>query len=432
MPSSTLIYAYDCGGCPQRVESIEHRLAGGGAVLHALEYTRDANGDVVTTVDAEGTHTSLNDGGRRLLGATHAAGGAAGLVAESYSYDGSNNRLASHRSSSYVYAGTGNQLVEDDQFEYAYDLNGNLVEETNKANGLVRLFTYDYRNRLTAVRQLTPGGVEIWSASYSYDTANRRIRGVENGVVRQYVYDGANPIAVLDGAGAVLKRRLYARSIDSVYGFSDGSESYWYLTDAQGSVRDVVDTAGAIARHYVYDSFGAVVGGSGALAGDQADDLRFQSREFSDLTGLGYFRARYYQPALGRFISEDPRLPHRYDFAESNPLLFRDPSGKVTAIEYACKAVHGIAVVTSVLQITNPVAKLWYQVAAAVVHLEPPPEGGGGIARTFRYEIIKATIGNILEELATQYNTYLGCSLKAFNWVLEPPQLPPDPSDYGL
>ncbi|MFN0057738.1 MAG: putative Ig domain-containing protein [Planctomycetota bacterium] len=426
LPAIDTLYAYDCGGCAGRVESIEHRLAGGGAVLHALFYTRDANGDVLSTVDAEGAHTALNDGGRRLLSATHPV--TPGLSAESYSYDGSNNRIASHRSASYVYGGTGNQLIEDDEFEYAYDLNGNLIEETRKSNGLVRRFVYDYRNRLTSVRLLTPGGVEIWSASYGYDTANRRIRSVENGVEREYVYDGGNPIIVLDGAGAVLKRRLYAHSIDSVYGYTSGGDAYWYLTDAQGSIRDVVDESGAMARHYVYDSFGAVVGGVGALD----DDVRFQSREFSDLTGLGYFRARYYQPTLGRFLSEDPRLPHRYDFAESNPLLFRDPSGKVTAIEYACKAVHGISVVTSVLQITNPVAKLWYQVAAAVVLLEPPPEGGGGIASAFRTEIIKATIDNIIEELVTDYNTYAGCALKAFNWVREPPQLPPDPSDYGL
>jgi RHS repeat-associated protein len=59
------------------------------------------------------------------------------------------------------------------------------------------------------------------------------------------------------------------------------------------------------------------------------DDARFTGKDFESLTGLYYFNARWYDPQLRRFISEDPIRDgvNWYVYAGNNPLRFVDPSG---------------------------------------------------------------------------------------------------------
>jgi RHS repeat-associated protein len=76
----------------------------------------------------------------------------------------------------------------------------------------------------------------------------------------------------------------------------------WALADNQGSVRDLVNESGAIVSHISYDSFGRVLIRTGNV------DFRYgyTGRERDEETGLEYYRACYYDAAVGRFISEDP------------------------------------------------------------------------------------------------------------------------------
>lgn len=71
---------------------------------------------------------------------------------------------------------------------------------------------------------------------------------------------------------------------------------HWALSDHQGSVRDVVDNSGTVLNHIVYDSFGQVTSDS-----DPDFDFRFgyTGRELDDETGMMYYRARYFDPAVG-------------------------------------------------------------------------------------------------------------------------------------
>jgi RHS repeat-associated protein len=96
------------------------------------------------------------------------------------------------------------------------------------------------------------------------------------------------------------------------------------LEDAIGSVRDVVADSGTLLNHYVYDSFGSVLEESNP--GFQ-NDLLFGGRDFDRVTGLGYFRARYYEPSIGRLVRRDPIAPFGYEYGGNNPLLFSDPTG---------------------------------------------------------------------------------------------------------
>ncbi len=106
----------------------------------------------------------------------------------------------------------------------------------------------------------------------------------------------------------------------------------WSLGDRQGSVVDLVNEQGEVVNHFVYDSFGNRTGSTTA-------DFRFgyTGRELDTETGLYYYRARYYDSAVGRFISEDPigfsaGDTNLYRYVGNNATNYTDPSGEVVPL----------------------------------------------------------------------------------------------------
>jgi RHS repeat-associated protein len=97
------------------------------------------------------------------------------------------------------------------------------------------------------------------------------------------------------------------------------------------SLRLLTDAAGAVTGRYTYDAFGNLLSSSGATA----NNYLYQSEQFDAGTGLVYLRARYYNPALGRFTARDPfdgfpaspASEHKYFYAAQDPVNGRDPTG---------------------------------------------------------------------------------------------------------
>jgi RHS repeat-associated protein len=353
---ATTDYDYECGGCPLRLTSIDHRRATDGAVLHALDLVRDAAGNAIGTTDAEGGHAYAYDGLRRLLAADHPPGGAAD---ETYAYDSAGNRTHSHSSAAYTYSYMlglgGNQLRQDAAYDYAYDDNGNLSRRTDRSSGAYSTYVYDHRDRLLEVRQFTAGGAPTGTVTYRYDGAGRRIRSERNGAVRHFVYDGRNPILEVDGTGTPVVRRLYSRQLDGILADEIAGQTRWFLNGPLGTVRDLVGNDASTLNHYTYESFGRVVSETQPAS---ANELRFTGREFDPVSGLGHYRAREYDPAIGRFIQEDSRIPFRYEYAECNPNSFLDPTGESAILEYAmfaCDIIEAADFANSIGQTVNPV-----------------------------------------------------------------------------
>jgi len=330
-PVASTFFDYDCSSCPLRLAGLRHLRGSDGSAIDSVNLVRDVIGNVTAMTDAEGFHSYAYDGLHRLLSAVHPAGGP--QPAESYAYDGAGNRTRSHLAGAntlaYATGAAGDKLVEDENSRYEYDRDGNLTVRTEKATGSVSRFSYDLRNRLTRVVVQNATGTTIHEASYTYDVANRRIRAVRDGVVQTWVHDGPNPI--LTWTGGALTRRLYDGSMDGLLAEEKEGSTRWFLTDHTRTVRDVVDNSGAVLAHYAYDTFGRLLVATGPSAGDE---MLFTAREFEKTMGMGYFRARYYFPELGRFNREDPRMPYRYGYGENNPLVFTDPTGEGPALEY--------------------------------------------------------------------------------------------------
>ena len=186
------------------------------------------------------------------------------------------------------------------------------------------------RNRLTSVLFKDGAGVVTKTIEYLYDVDDRRIGKKVDGVVAErYVIDRNQIALVFDGAGVQTYRYLYGTGVDQILADERGGSVVWALADNLGSVRDVVDGGGVVLNHITYDSYGNVVSQT-----NPAVEFRygFTGRERDNETGLDYYRARYYDSAVGRFISEDPigfgagdSNLSRYVF--NSPTNLVDPSG---------------------------------------------------------------------------------------------------------
>ncbi|NUN15242.1 MAG: hypothetical protein HUU55_16565 [Myxococcales bacterium] len=324
---------YSCGGCPQKLVGIDHKTANGD-IITQLGYVRDGVGNILQMTDSEGVHSMTVDGWRRLVTVDHPDG--SGLADENYVYDGAGNRQQSHQGNVWTYSqdidGKGYRLVETDDATYAYDNNGNLAQRTDKGSLNVTTFIYDARDRLTGWSLTDAEGQLVSEATYGLGADGTRWSIQQDGEVRWVLSDGENPVLVVDESGQTVVRRLYLRDVDAVLAEVVSGQTRWLLTDHLGTVRDVVNTAGDVLAHYVYDGFGQQVAGPQPTLDDT---LRYTAREFEPHTGLGYYRQRWYDPATGRFLQEDTEEPWDYVYARNAPYAFADPSGETVAVEYA-------------------------------------------------------------------------------------------------
>ncbi|MEE3717618.1 RHS repeat-associated core domain-containing protein [Tumidithrix elongata RA019] len=272
--------------------------------------TYDAAARVTQLMTVDGSSGYGYDATSQLTAATHSY-----QTSEAFSYDALGNRTG------YVTT-ANNRLQSDGTFTYLYDDEGNRTQRTNIATGEVTSYTWDYRNRLTGVDTKTSGGVLTRSVAFKYDIFDRRIAktvdldgaGAGAAVTERYVYDRDHIMLVFVGAN-LKERYLYGANLDQVLAVEASSQVNWTLSDYLGTVRDLVSSAGVVQKHIKYDSFGNVTAQSAPTVKSR---FGFTGREFDSETGLYYYRSRYYDSAVGRFISED-----RIGFAGGDANLYR-------------------------------------------------------------------------------------------------------------
>jgi RHS repeat-associated protein len=133
-----------------------------------------------------------------------------------------------------------------------------------------------------------------------------------------------------DGQGTLTHRYLHGPAVDQILADEDAvGQVRWALTDNLGSVRELVDSAGTVLNHIVYDSFGRIASETNA-----GTDFLFAytGRELDRETGLQYNRARYFDPAVSVFVSEDPAFfrgndVNLYRYVGNGPTNRTDPTG---------------------------------------------------------------------------------------------------------
>jgi RHS repeat-associated protein len=322
---ATTSYTYNNN---QKLVQLAHTK--GATNLDSFDYTYDSANrltKIASTLDGSVDYTY--DATNQLTGADYNTS----QTDEAYTYDANGNRTNGG-----YQTGTNNQLLTDGHYTYQYDREGNRTQRTEIATGKVTEYVWDYHDRLTSVLFKDASGTVTKTISYTYDVNNQRIGKKIDGVVAErYVYDGANIALVFDGAGVQTHRYLYGAGVDQILADERGGTvvsalsgaEVWALVDNLGTVRDVVDSSGVVLNHINYDSFGKIVNQSNPSV---VFRYGYTGREQDNETGLDYYRARYYDSAVGRFISEDPIGFNAGDanltrYVGNSPTNFIDPDG---------------------------------------------------------------------------------------------------------
>lgn len=204
---------------------------------------------------------------------------------------------------------------------YTHDANGNLARKTDSSG----TWTYEWGVENELLR-FVRDGAEV--ARFAYDPLGRRVEKVAGAVTTRYSYDGMDIVreSRTDGVSTTTYTYVHGPAIDEPLARLDSSGTIaYYHADGLASVVRVSDAVGAVAHAYSYSAWGNIETGSLRAA------FAFNGREWDPETGLYFYRARYYDPRLGRFISEDPigiaGGSNYYAYVRNSPALWRDPWG---------------------------------------------------------------------------------------------------------
>lgn len=190
-----------------------------------------------------------------------------------------------------------------------YDANGNMLSDGTNS------FTWDARNHLASMN--------FGANAFQYDPFGRRVGKTSSGATTNFLYDGVN--SVQESASGTATANLITGGVDEVFVRTDAAGARNFLTDTLGSTLALADSSGTFQAQYTYEPFGNTT-----ISGSSANPTQYTGRE-NDGTGLYFYRARYYNPSLQRFISEDPKSflggINLFAYALNDPILFSDPLG---------------------------------------------------------------------------------------------------------
>jgi|GEM_PF-1022227 len=263
-----------------------------------------------------------------------------------YTYDATGNRLSRTVTcdpqcsreieagvTTYVYDANDRLLEEsgpDGVTTYSYDENGNTLQKS-APDGTVD-YTYNTEDRLTQASGALESGI---ATEYSYDAQGIRQRQTVDGITSRFLVDPTHQYAQvleeLDAAGN--------STVTYVIGHErirqERAEGHFtYHDDGLGSIRVLTDDTGKATDTYVYEAFGQLEHGEGTTP----NKFRYTGEQYDPNLGFYYLRARYYNPATGRFPTMDtyqgrihePQTLHKYLYVHGDPVSNFDPSGYMT------------------------------------------------------------------------------------------------------
>ena len=270
--------------------------------------------------------------GNRISSESEAAGGQ--FTVSEYTYD-STNRLLTRKDT----VGT-----EETNTSFQYDNNGNLVQKIKESltdatgateelsltqanadgdltDDLVTIYTYNDFGELSGIT------TENNTISYLYDATGKRSLEIKNGNYGIMIWDGDYVVAETEKNNVKSASKPIANKYfrgHKLFANKSASGVGYYTYDAHGSV------IGMSNESYVYDAFGNQITDTTSY-----NPFRYCGEYMEPDTGLIYLRNRYYDPSIGRFITEDPIKDglNWYVYCGNNPVNRWDPLGLTTLLD---------------------------------------------------------------------------------------------------
>jgi len=250
--------------------------------------------------------------------------------------------------------------------------------------------------------------------TYAYDPLGRQLSRTQAGVPVYRLNDGPRLLEEYNASGTVLATHVHGPRLDEVLSTHQGATQYFRLEDGLGSVTELLNGQGDLLERYTYDAFGLPTilapDDTVRLTSSVGNRFLFTGREWDPLPELYHYRARYYEPWIGRFYQRDPfpgvvALPsslHPYTYVLNNPVNLVDPYGLLSE-----QTRQNIELFLSNLGTGATVIA----VATAITQFYPGPIIFGGIAvaaegirigfftstpfQTTAREVLKAAIGEV-------------------------------------
>jgi len=242
-----------------------------------------------------------------------------GTIVRTWSYDAIGNRIYENNITPYTYYKNGTNPLNGQRLrndgrggDLTYDANGNTT-----GRGGTTLYTWDYANRLTSFA----------GTSYTYDHLGRRTSATAAGTTTKYFTLDLNTLAERASTAptnATPTYYVFAPGIDEPLARVENGAMTYYSVDGLGTAVATTDGTGTVLGATFYDPWGVTSALRAPVPG-----FGYTGREPGG--SLWYLRARYYDPAVGRFISEDPiglaGGINVYSYVRNSPARYTDPRG---------------------------------------------------------------------------------------------------------
>jgi len=321
----TNLYSYYGNLGDQRLLQIQNAYPN-GSLLSAFGYAYDSVGEIIAW-----TNQWDNLPSRVWLAAHDAAdqltnvisvGGTPGVTNYSYGYDFAGNRI----------------LAKADTMQDGFQYNS-LNQLTSHTAGPTNAITYEWdgAQRLTAINQGTH------QSQFSYDGLGRRARLVEmeNGAVvsdNYFVWCGNVLCEERDPSGGTVVRRYFPQGESRL---GAGTTNLFYTRDHLGSVREALDSSGALQVRNDYDPYGQQV----SLVNKLATSFGYGGYFRHEASGLDFAVYRGFDPSLGRWLNRDPLGEaaglNLYGYVNNDPVRLVDPSGQFPLLIVVALAALG-------------------------------------------------------------------------------------------
>jgi RHS repeat-associated protein len=312
-----------------------NRVTGLSSGPASYTYQRGPTGNLTSDTESSGRTVNWTyDGIYRLTNETISSDPAKAHWAVGYGLDPVGNRKSEISTLGGLDPGSFNYNADDELATDSYDLNGNTVSTGGKA------FTYDSENHLIS---MSANGTSV---GILYNGDGNRVAKTVNGATTYYLVDNLNPTGLpqvmeeLSSTGTVARRYTYGLGLiaqDLIV--SNAWTPSFYEADGEGSVRLLTSEAGAVTDADEFDAFGNEINSTGTTP----NEYLYRGEQWDTDLGLYYLRARYYNPATGRFLSVDSEGgagQRRYEYAAADPVNGADPSGDEAIIEWAILAMY--------------------------------------------------------------------------------------------